>query len=160
MKDLLEAMTVLDIPLDDTTIVLSNDHIPATTPIPNLPFELDLTIGRSLDSGINEYFDSAIELQISVLYEFDVSHRCSDSPNDDFLLVESIIGVDFGIPLKYDLPIYRSANFGVGESPLVDYAKVRYTIEDFIVDDTHIQVTINRSIPLNLLHIIMVLLFL
>ena len=127
---------------------------------PKFHFESDLTIGRSLDSGFNVPFESSIKLQIGVPYEFDVSHRCSDSSNDEFLLVDSIIGVDFGLPVKYDLPMHRSSNFGLDKSSQIDSTKVTNTTKDFRVDDTHIQVTINRSIPLNLLHTIMALLFL
>ena len=163
--DLLEAMTSLGIILDDVAMVLSNDHIfgldyPTIESNPNFPFGPDLTIGRSLEGGINESYDSAIELQIGVPYKFDVLHRCSNSPNDDFLPLDSAIGVDFNLPTKHDLTIYRSLKFGLDGSSLVDSTKVRYTAEDFKVDDTRIQVTINRSIPLNLLHTITVLLFL
>lgn len=164
-EDLPDTRTSLGITSDDVSMVLSNDHIvgldyPATEPVPNFPSEPDLTIRRSLRGGLNKSFDSVIELEIGVPYEFDVSHRCSNSPNDDFLLVDSIIGVDFGLLVKYDLPMCRSLNFGLDKSSLIDSTKVMNTVEDFIVDDTHIQVTINRSIPLNLLYIITVLFFL
>ena len=120
-EDLLEAMSSLEIPLDDVAMVLSSDHIIgldylATKPKPNFPSEPDITISRSSDDGINEPFDFVIELQIGVPYEFDVSHRWSDSPNNEFLLVDSIIGVDFGLPIKYVRPMHRSTNFGVDES--------------------------------------------
>ena len=162
---LLEAMTSLGIPLDDAAMVISNDHIfgldyPTTKPNPNFLSETNLMIGRSLDSDVNESTDSVIELQIGLPYKFDVSHRWSDSPNDEFLLVDSIIGVDFGLPVKYDLPMRRSLNFGLNKSSLIDSTKVMNITEDFRIDDTRIQVTINRSIPLNLLHTISVLLFL
>jgi hypothetical protein len=120
-------MISLGIPLDDVSMVLSNDHIvgleyPATKTIPNFLSQPDLTMGRSLDSGVNKSFDSATELQIGVPYEFDVSYRCSDSPNNEFLLVDSIIGVDFSLPVKYDLPMHKSSNFGFKKYLLVDSA--------------------------------------
>ena len=129
---------------------------------PNLaPIFLLNLISPSIDpqNGIDESSNSSIELKVGVHYEYVVSHIHLDSPSDEFLLVDSIIGVDFGLPIKYDLPMHRSTNFGVNKSSLVDYAKVTYTAEGFRVDNTRIQVTINRSIPLTLLHTIMVLLF-
>ena len=164
-EDLLEAMTSLGIPSGDVAMVLSNDHIveldyPATKPRPSFPSEPDLTISRSSYSYVYESFDSIIELQIGVPYAFDVSHRCLDSPDDESLPIQPIIGVDFGLPVKYDLPMCRPLNFGLEKSSLIDSTKVMNTIKDIKVDDTYIQVTINRSIPLNLLHTITVLLFL
>lgn len=164
-KDLLEAMTTLDITSDEVSVVLSNDHIfgidyPTTESSPNFPNEPDLTIGRSSYAGIDESSDSAIELQIGVPYDFDVSHKCSYSPNIEFLPVDFAIGVDIGLPVKYDLHIHRSLYFGIDKSTLIDSTKVMNTTDDFKVYDTHIQITINRSIPLNLLHTIIVLLFL
>lgn len=158
-------MTSLGIPLDDASMVLSNDYTfgldyPATKSNPSFTFEFDLTIGRSSNNGANEFSDYAIELQIGVHYEYVVSQRHLDSPNSQFLLAESIIGVDFGLPVKYDLPMHRSLNFGLDESSVIDSTKVMNTTEDFRVDDTRIQVTINRSIPLNLLHTITIFLFL
>ena len=86
-EDILKDMINLDIPLDDVSMVLSNDHIfdldcPATKPSPNFPSESDLTISRSSDNGIDESLDSAIDLQVGVPCMSDVSHKCSDSPND------------------------------------------------------------------------------
>ena len=158
-------MTSLVIPLDNVAMVLSNDHIvgldyPATEPSPNFPFEFDLTIGRSLDNGTDESSNFAIEFQIGVHYEYVVSHIHLYSPNDECLLVDSIIGVDLSLPVKYDLPMHMYANFGLNELSHIDSTKVTNTTEDFKVDDTHIQVNINRSIPLNLLHTITILLFL
>ena len=87
-----------------------------------------------------------------------MSHnRCLDSPNDEFPPIDSIIDVEFDLPIEHVLTIYRSLNFGLDESSLIDSAKA--IAKEFKVDDTHIQVTINRSIPLNLLHTITVLLF-
>jgi hypothetical protein len=164
-EDLLEAMTSLNIPLDDVAMLLSNDHIivmdyPVTKSSPNFPFEFDLTIGRSSNIGFDKSSNSAIELQIVAPYEFDVSHRYSNSPKDEFLHIEFAIGVEFNLPAKHDLTIYRSLNFGVDEYSLIDSTKVRYIVEYFKVDDTYIQVTINISITLSILHTIMVLLFL
>ena len=168
-------MTSLDIILDDVSMVFPNDHIfglycLATKPIPSFPSELDL-IGcrssendliscRSLEIGIDEYFDSSIEQQVDVPCEFDVPLRCLDSPKEESSPIDSVIDVDFDIPIKYDLPMHGSANFGVNISLLVDATKFMYTYEYLKFEDTRIQVTINRSIPLNLLHTIMVLFFL
>lgn len=85
-------------------------------------------------------------MEVGVPYEFDVSHRCLHSPNDEFLLIDSIIDVDFGLPVKYDLPMHGSPNFGVNVSLLVYYTKVGYMTEDFKVDNTCIQVTMNRFV--------------
>lgn len=90
-EDLLEAMNSLEIPFDDVAMALSNDHIfgldyPATEPDPNFPFAPDLTIDRSLNIGFEKPSNSTIELQVGVHYEFDVSHRCSESPMMSFFL--------------------------------------------------------------------------
>ena len=113
-------------------MVLSNDHIigldyPAIEPNPNSPSEPNLTIGRSSESGVNKSFDSVVEIQIGVPYDLDVSHRYSDSPNDEFLPVESIISVDFGLHVKYDLPMYRSLNFVIDEYSLIFYQGYEYS---------------------------------
>ena len=42
--------------------------------------------------------------------------------------------------------MWRSSIFGVDESLLVDSPKVMYIVEDPMVDNTHVQVTIYRSI--------------
>ena len=122
-------MTSLDILVDDVAMVLYNDHIfgldyLATESSLNFPFGLALTIIRSLDGGVDESSNSSIELQIGIPYKFDVSHRCSYSSNDDFLPIEFVIGVDFNLPPKHDLTIYRSLNFGLDESSLIDSIKL------------------------------------
>ena len=157
-------MVSLEIPLDNVAIVLFNDHIfeqdcPTTEPNPNFPFEIDLTVSRSSDIGIDEFSKFVIELQDGVPYEFDVSHRYLDSTSDEFVPVDLVIDVSFDLPIEYDLTMYRSSIFGVNESWLVDSTKITYMAEYFKVNDTCIQVTMNRSIPLYLLHTIMVLLF-
>ena len=142
-------MNSFEIPLDDVSMVLSNNHIfgldfPATKPNPNFPFEPDPTIGRSSNNGVDKSPDSTIELQVGVPCESDVSHRWLDSLNDEFLPVYFVIDVDFDLPIKHDFTTYRSPKFGVDDSSLVDSTEVTYTTKDFKVDDTHIQVTMNR----------------
>lgn len=80
-------------------MVLSNDHsfgpnCLAIKTSPNLPLDPNITVDRSSYNGVDEYLDSAIELQVGVLCEFDVSHRHIDSPNDEFLPIDSVIDVD------------------------------------------------------------------
>ena len=158
-------MVSLDIPSNDVAIVLSNYHIfewdcPTNKLNHNLPPQLDLTIDRFLDIILDKFPDSTIQLQVSVPCKFDVLNRCLDSPNDKFLLVGSIIDVNFDLPVENDLTMYRSLYFGSDESSFVDSTKVMYIAEYFKVYDTCIQVTMNRSIPLYLLHTITILLFL
>lgn len=131
-EDPLEAIVILDIPLDDIAIVLSNDHIfeldyPTTEPSPDFPFELDLTICRASYIGVEESSVYSIELQVGVPCVFDALHRYLASPNDEFLLVASIIDVNFDLLVKCDLTMYTSRKFGVNESWLIDYTKVMYT---------------------------------
>ena len=66
-EDLLEAMVSVDVPLNDIFILLSNYHIfemdcPTIKPRPGSPFESNLTICESLDTGVDESSSSAIEL--------------------------------------------------------------------------------------------------
>ena len=127
---------------------------------PNFHIVSNLTIDTSLEISFDEFSDFSIELQIGVPYESNVSHRRSDSPNDEFLFADSVIGVYLDLLVTYDLSMHRSLNFSLNESSLVDSTNVMNTVEDFRVDNTCIQVTINRSIPRNLLQTTMVLFFL
>lgn len=113
-----------------------------------------------MDVGVDESIDSTIQLQVGFPCDFDVLHKYLDSPNDEFVPIDSFIDVIFNILVECDLTMCRSMNFGAHESPLVDSTKVIYIVEDFKVDDTCIQVTMSRTIPLYLLHMIVVLLFL
>ena len=136
----------MGIPLDNIAIVLSNDLIfeldcPTIEPNPNLHSDFDLTIGESSDIGINDFFYSTIEMQVGVPYESNIFYRPLDSLNDEFVPIEFIILLG-----EFDLTVCRSSVFGVDESLLVDSPKVMYTVEDPMVDDTHVQVTIHRSI--------------
>ena len=63
-------------------------------------------------------------------------HRYLDFPNDEFLPIDFVIGVNLYIPIEYDLTMYRFGNFGVDESWLVYSTNVMYTIEHFTVYDT------------------------
>lgn len=99
-------------------------------------------------------------MQVGVLGEFYISHRCLDSPNDEFPPVDSVIDVNFDLPVEHSLTMNRSLKFGVDEYLMIDSTKVRYIAKEFKVDDTRIQVTMNRSIPLNLFYTSVVLLFL
>ena len=138
-------MVSVNIPLDGITIVISNDHsfeldylrIESNA---ILPSNFDLIIGESINIGIDESYDSSIELQVGVPYESDLLSRPLDYLNDEIVPIDSIIDVN------YDLPMWRSLVFGVDESLLVDSPKVRYTVEYPMVDDNHVQVTIHRSI--------------
>ena len=98
-------MTSLRIPLDDASMVLSNDHTfgldySTTEPSPNFPFDPDLTISKSSNIVIDKPPNSTIELQVGVPCEFDVSHRHLDTPNDEFLPIGYVIDVDIHLPLK------------------------------------------------------------
>ena len=122
-ENLLEDMTSLDIPLEDAAMVVSNDHI----------FGLDYL---ATEPNPNFVFESDLTI-----------NRPLDNGEDESS--DSAIELQIGVPVKYDLPMCRSLNFGLEEYSLIDSTKVMNTAEEFKVEDTCIQVTINRSIPLN-----------
>ena len=99
-------------------------------------------------------------MQVGVPCEFYVFYIYVDSLNDQFLPIDSVIDVNLDLPIEYDLIKHRFENFGVDESLLVDSTKVTYIVDDLEVDDTHIEVTMNRSNSINVLHTMMVLFFL
>lgn len=150
-EDLSEAFTSMDIPLDDTIIVFSNDHIfelgcPTIKPSLNFSFDFDLTIGEPSNIGVDEPSYSTIELLIGFPYEYDLLCRPLDSLNDEFVPTDYVIDVNYDLPIDFDLPRWRSSIFVVDEYFLVDSPKVIYIIEDMKFDDTHVQVTMIRLI--------------
>lgn len=101
----------------------------------------------------------SIELKVGVPYESDFLCKSLDSLDDEFVLVKFVIDVNYDILDEFNILVCPSSCPSVCESLMVNYTKVRYIFEDPKVDDTCIQVTINRSL-LYLLHMIAVLLFL
>lgn len=120
---------------------------PTIKPNPNFPFEFDLIISESTEIVIGEIYDTTIELQVHLPYDFDLFCRPLDSFNDEFVPIDSIIDVDYDLPIEFNLTMHRSSIFGIDESLLIDSPKVMYIVEDPMVDDTHVQVIICRSIP-------------
>lgn len=124
---LLEAMVSIDIPLDHFDQVLSTDHVPGWDPFvvkhnPNLPSEIDLTIGRSIECNTLESFDSVSELQVSVPVESNFFYHeflgLSSKFNGlgceilDSLYESDLYDQEFlGVSSEFDLLIYQVLDF-------------------------------------------------
>lgn len=83
---------------------------------PVLPSKFYLTVCGSSNIGIHKSTGSDIELQVGVPYAFDFLNRYSNSHNDEFVLVDLVINVNFDLPFGFDLIACRSSIFGVGEN--------------------------------------------
>ena len=140
-------MVNIDIPLDYFDQVLSMDHVPGWDPFvvkhnPNLPSEIDLIIGRSIECNTLESVDSLFELQVSILVESNFFDReflglssefnglgCEilDSRYESDLYDQEFLGVSS----KFDLIIcqvldfvFESDSFGIRISDPGDYVFV------------------------------------
>ena len=130
---LLEAMVSVDVTLDDISIVLSTDHIieleyPAIELNPDLTIDFDLIIGESSKISVVEFSHSSIELQAHFNYESDILCRPLGSLNDEFVPIDSAIDVNYNLPIKIDLLVWRSSVLGVDEYLPLYSPRVMYTI--------------------------------
>ena len=124
---LLEAMVSIDIPLDHFDQVLSTHHVPGWDPFvvkhnPNLPSEIDLTIGRSIKCNTLESVDSLFELQVSVPFESNFFYHEFLGLSSEFNglgceILDSLYESDLydqeflGVSSEFDLLIYQVLDF-------------------------------------------------
>ena len=120
-------MVSIDIPLDHFDQVFSMDHVSGWDPFvvkhnPNLPSEIDLTIGRSIECNTLESFDSVSELQVVVLVESNFCYHEFLGLSSEFnglgsKILDSLYESDLydqeflGVSSKFDLLIYQVLDF-------------------------------------------------
>ena len=95
-------MVHVDIHVDSFDYILRLDsYLVKSNPI--FPFGFHLTICGSSKIGVVESPFSTIEMQVGVPYDFDFLCKSLDPLDDEFLLVDSTIGVDLDLLIEFYL---------------------------------------------------------